>query len=1023
MDKLTKALLKNRAIVVFFLFIIVVIGAFNYYVIPKQENPDATIAVAVISTIYPGAAPEDVEKFVTNKLENEIDTLDRVDYYTSMSMESASVIIVYYENDVLMEDVIDDLRQTVSDVQGSLPDTCMESEIKTDLISNNQFIISLSSDVYSAEELVAYGQTIKSRLQDVDDVTSVTVYGEKEKQVVVEADIQQMRAYGVSIENILSLMQAQNLTIPAGSIEYDSGTVTVSSSGLFESLKDIENTVIGGGEDGLAFVKLKDVANVYIENASDKYYLQDGRDSVLLVGKFTEGKNAVNIGKNVRKEIDELKSELPDDLIFHEVMYAPEAIEENINSFIVNLIESVLLIMLVVMVGVRMRNALVISTALPISILVTFCVMNLMGIEFQFISIAALIVSLGILVDNAVVVSEEIQHNLNIGMERETAISSAVKTTWLPVLTSTLTTIVTFSIIYFVPGVVGSVAGTIPTVVIAALTASYVMAMCGIPVLAYYFFKPESKERAERQSFFRKAFNRLLDFGLTNPVKTIVGSFATLAVAAFLVAQLGLQFFPYAPKPVIYINVSGETLNMRETGEIMEQIGALLDEDEKVDNYTASVGGGLPSFFLTVASLSDADNVGQVMIQLNEEKLEEAGSTEAVARQIQQVMDENIAGATVQVKCLEYSMPTEAKITYTLYGDDINQLNALAEEMCYALNEIEGTNNVRDSAVIPQYQYKVNLDSELLSSYGLLKYDVIKQLNTSLMGATASTYTASGSEMDIIVRANINSLEELEQMPVSSSMTDTKVLLGQIADITLDPQVPLVKHYDGKRYVNVLSDVLPGYVSGKIESEFMDDYVSQMDTEGISIVEQGEMKNMMDLLTSLLVSVPIAVLAIYIILLLQFKDFAKPLNILTSIPLSLIGCCFGLWILQMDLQVMAILGVVSLFGIVVNNGILLIEVIDAQRREGVALKDACHEAVNLRFRPIMISSITTCIGLVPLILADDPMTSPMAVTLLFGLLFSTTLTMVVVPTLYYLRENGREKKARRQRVQQKRKEK
>ena len=234
MDRLTKVLLKNRAIVVFFLFIIVAVGAFNYYVIPKQENPDATIAVAVVSTIYPGAAPEDVESFVTNKLEEEIDKLDKVDYYTSMSMESASVIIVYYENDVLMDDVIDDLRQTVSDVQGSLPDTCMESEINTDLISNNQFIISLSSDVYSAEELVSYGQTIKDRLQDVEDVASVSIYGEKEKQVVVEADIRQMRAYGVSIENILSLMQAQNLTIPAGSIEYDSGTVTVSSSGLMK---------------------------------------------------------------------------------------------------------------------------------------------------------------------------------------------------------------------------------------------------------------------------------------------------------------------------------------------------------------------------------------------------------------------------------------------------------------------------------------------------------------------------------------------------------------------------------------------------------------------------------------------------------------------------------------------------------------------------------------------------------------------------------------------------------------------
>lgn len=1010
MEKLTKTLLKNRSIVIFFMVIIAAAGIYSYYVIPKQENPNTTVAIALVTTVYPGASPEDVESFVTNKLEEQISRLDRVDYYTSMSMDSASAIVVYYDDNVLMADVENDLRQAVSNTQKDLPDTCMESVVKTDLISNNQFIISLSSDVYSSEELVSYGQIIKERLSGVPDVSGVTLYGEKEKQVVVEADIQKMKLYGISIENILSLMQAQNLSIPAGSIEYDSGTVTVLSSGLFESLKDIENTVIGGGEEGLAFVKLKDVASVYIEDTDEKYYLQDGRESVLLVGKFVEGKNAVNIGKILRQEIEELKEELPQELIFHEVMYAPEDIADNINNFLVNLIESILLIMIVVFIGVRMRNALVISTALPMSILITFIIMKLLGIEFHFISIAALIVSLGILVDNAVVISEAIQQNLNDGMEKVPAIVDAVKTTAVPVFTSTLTTIVTFGIIYFVPGVVGAVAGTIPTVVIASLLASYAMAMCGIPVLAYMFFKPESKEKAEKESFLRKMFYSLLNVGLKFPVRTLVVCFATLGIAAYLVTQLGMQFFPYASKPVLYINISGETMNLKTTGKIVNEIGSLLDKEELVENYTVSVGGGLPSFFLTVPSLNDASNVGQIMIQLNEEKLKELGSAESAARQLQAVIDENIAGATIEVKCLEYSMPTEAKIVYTLTGDDINRLNALAEEMCLALEEIPGTDYVRTTSVIPQYQYKVNLDSELLSGYGLLKYDVIKQLNTSLMGATASTYTASGSEMDIVVRSRIDSLDELLEMPVVGSVSETKVLLGQIADISLEPAVPLINHYNGKRYVNVLSNVLPGYVSGSIESELMETYVSRMDTDDITMIEQGEMSNMMSLIGNLGFAAVIAVILIYIILLLQFKDFAKPLNILTSIPLSLIGCCLGLWMLRMDIQVMALLGLVSLFGIVVNNGILLIEVIDAQREEGVSVYQACKMAVKLRFRPIMLSSVTTCIGLVPLIIANDPMTSPMAVVLLFGLIFSTVLTMVVVPTIYSMREERRLKK-------------
>lgn len=1011
MEKITKSLLNNRYIVMFFLVIIVLAGVVSYYMIPKQENPDASIAVALVTTVYPGASPEEVEEYVTNKLEDAILDLDYVDYTTSMSMESASAIVVYYTTEVTIDEVDSQLRECVADHQAELPDMCQESVINTDLISKNQFIISLSSDNYSPEELVSYGETIKEELKSVEHVSSVTIEGESTKQVVVEADIQKLQAYQVSIEDILSLMQAQNLNIPAGSISYDSGSVTVASDGLFTSLEDIENTVIGGAQDSLSFVKLKDVANVYVENTSDKYYQQDGRNCILLVGKFEDDVNAVNIGKDVRKEIENLKQNLPDDLIFHEVMYAPEAISENINNFLINLLQSIFLIMIVVMIGVGIRNALVISTALPISILVTFTVMYLLNIEFQFISIAALIVSLGILVDNAVVISEAIQQNLNAGLERKEAIINGVKETWLPVLTSTLTTMVTFSVIYFVPGVVGQIAGTIPTVVISSLTASYFMAMCGIPVLAYFFFQPESKKKIEKKNPVHTFFDKLLGIGLRYPRRTLVLSFATLGVAAFLVTQLGMQFFPYADKPVIYIDIQNETLNLESTGEIVDEIGEVLQEDELVDHYTSAVGGGLPSFFLTVPSMSDADNASRIMIQLNEDALKQIGSTEKAAKEIQARIDERVAGATIEVKCLEYSMPADDKIVYTVSGDDIDEINALAARMVDDLSKVEGTENVRDTSVISQYEYKVNLDSELLSSYGLLKYDVVKQLNTSLMGATASTYTGSDDEMDIVVRADVDSLDELKNLPISGTVSDTHVLLGQVADITLEPTVPLINHYNGKRYVKVLSGVQSGYVSGNIESEFEEKYLSQMDTEDVTIVEQGEMSNMMSLLQNLLVAAAVAVVIIYIILLLQFKDFAKPLNVLTSIPLSLIGCFFGLWILNMNLQVMALLGVVALFGIVVNNGILLIEVIDAKREEGQSITEACRTAVAARFRPIMISSVTTCIGLVPLIMAQDPMSSPMAVTLLFGLLFSTVLTMVVVPTIYFLREQRREQKA------------
>lgn len=1013
MEKILQALLRNRAIVAFFMVLIALAGLFCYYIIPKQENPDAALAAAIVTTVYPGASPEDVEQFVTNKVEDRLKTLDRVKETSSMSIDSVSVVTLMYEDDVKIEDVETKLRQTIDDVVPELPDMCMEPMVRTDLVTNNAFIISLSSDVYTPRDLEGYAQVIQQRLEAVDGVTSVQVAGKQTRRVVVEADIEKLRTYGISLEMLLGLLQAQNVNIPSGSVAYDSGSITVSAPALFENLDDIRELVIGGAEDSLSFIKVKDLADVSVQSADDYYYQQDGRDAVLLVGRLENGRNAVNIGHELRRAIDQVQAEMPDDLIFHEVMYAPQDIENNINGFVRNLFESVLLIMLVVLVGVHLRNALVISVALPMSILITFIVMQVLGIQFQFISIAALIVSLGILVDNAIVISEAIQQNLNAGMERTRAIIDAVRSTAVPVLTSTLTTIVTFSVIYFVPGTVGQVAGTIPTVVIAALTASYFVAMFGIPVLAYMFFKPEKEQRLQRRNPVRQLFLKLAEIGMNAPRRTLAVCFSTLGVAVLLAMGLGMQFFPSAAKPVMYINVTGETLSLDETGRIVDEIEQVLEQQPLVQHTTACVGQGLPSFFLTVPTLRPASNSAQIMMQLDPDVLDEYGGMEDAMRELQAALDEQVPGAAMEVRCLEYSVPTDAKIALAVTGTDTERIDQAARQLRQALEEIPGTDYVRDSTVIPQYQYRVNLDSEILSGYGLIKYDVTKQLNTGLMGATATSYNVGGSDMDVVVKANVHSLEDLKNLPIVGSQSGTKVLLGQVAEIELQPAVPQINHYNGQRVVNVLANVLPGYSSTKIELELNRSYLPQMDLDGVTITGRGETANMIALIGDLGVAALLAILAIYVILLLQFRDFVKPLNVLTSIPLSLIGCCLGLWLFHMDIQVMALLGLVSLFGIVVNNGILLIEVIDAERRAGSDIRTACRQAVIQRFRPIMLSSVTTCIGLVPLILNGDPMTAPMASVLLFGLLLSTVLTLVVVPTLYTLREEGGRKKNKR----------
>ena len=998
-NKIIDYLIDKRIIVLIIAGFIALVGIFQYNLIPKQENPDTSVAAALIQTIYPGANPEEVEKNVTNIIEEELSKLDNIDYYVSISLNSASVIMILFDMDNTIEDVKDSLFETIDKTNTMLPNMAMESVINTDLIPNNQFIISLSGENYSDNELVLYAENIADTIEDVEGIESVIIDGQKAKQVTVEVNNELLKSYGISIETILQVIQAQNISIPSGNIEYDDTTFSVVTPGVFDTLKDIENTVIGGSTTSLGFIKLKDVANIYIEEVGDYYYYQDGNNAILLTGTIEDGKNAVMVGKELRNTIDVLKTQMPDDLIFHEAMYAPQDIDDSINSFALNLIESIILIIIVVMIGVRLRNAIVISVALPLSILATFIAMYVLEIEFQFISIAALIVSLGILVDNAIVMSEAIQQNLNNNLEKRECVINAIKSNFMPILTSTLTTIITFSIIYFLPGVSGKVAAAIPSVVNASLIASFIVSMCVTPVLAYMFFKPETEKKISRGSKIKLFISKALNFGIMFKKSLIIIAISLLGLSLLLVSTLGLQFFPVANKPVVYMNFFAEGMSIQSSEYMVSQINEIVDEEEIIDNYTYAIGKGLPDFFLTVVTLTPAPNTGQYLFQLNEEKLyEQYDDIPAFTRDLQQRLDSRVSGGITTVKNLEYSMPAEAKISYVVSGDP-NEVSVIDNEMVDKLKTIDGTTNVRATITEPQYDYKVNLDSDNLSSMGLVKAEVLKQINTSLMGASPGSFITNDEEIEIVVKSNVKSLDDLKDLFIVGSVTNTKVTLDQISDITLSPSIPKIEHYDGENYVYVLSDVLPGYSSFSIESQLASSYIDNIESD-VSIKGLGEVSNMFNLIGDLCLYALIAVFIIYLILYLQFKNLKLALIILCTIPLSLIGCGFGLWIFNMDIQVMALLGLVSLFGIVVNNGIILVEVMKDKVDNGIDMKTACLQSVSERYRAILMSSITTCIGLVPLIFSNDAMIAPMASVLLFGLLFSTMLTMIILPTLF-----------------------
>ena len=1007
MNRILVALIKNRKIVIFVVVLFMILGVYTFSMIPKQENPDTSMPAAILTTVYPGASPTTIEETVGKKIEDAISAMPGIDELMTTCMNSVCITVIIYDLDVDWTQSKNALYRTIDTLENQLPEGCLPIEVNTDVIKDKQFIISLSGENYTGEELAEYGQAIKEEIEKVDGIAKVNVEGQIPKEIRVICDISKLDIYDLSLDRIGNLLMAQNLSIPSGSIDYSSGEINVNTPAKFATLNDIRNLIVSGASEGVGFVKLSDIATVSEVESSSYHYMQDGKSAILISGTFDEGLNAVAVGKRLRKTIEQTKEDIPDDITFHEVTFSPEDTKARISDFILNMIQSIVLIVLVVMFGIKFKNGVVISLALPLAIFSTFIAMYLLHIEFHFISIAALIISLGILVDNAIVVSEAIQQNLNEGMNRLKSILNAVKITAVPVLTSTLTTIITFGILMFSGGIAGKIVQAIPTVVIAALISSYIIAMFIIPVFAYMLFEPEKENTKEKMNWVAKIkqkteikplFTKLLNAALRHKVTTMIIMVATLVVGIGLATTLGLTFFPSTDKNIIYLDIENEVLNLNATEETVIDIHAILDNTPGVASYTSAVGKGLPKFFMNVFPMSEVANASQIIIQTD---LKDSGfnSNAELKYALQRQIADKISGASVSTNTLEYDFPSESDIEILLYSDDLDDLSLASQRIQTELLSMDGVIEVYDNIQPAKYEYVVSIDSDLLSTMGFIKYDVVRQINTALMGQTASTFTTDAEDMDIIVTSNVESLDQLYRLPISSSITDAQVYLEQIADISLEAAPPVINRADKKRTVSVYANISSDYTTVDITNALkkkMDALVPKTVAYDLG----GEAEQINELLGTLGPVIAGAMLLIYLILLIQFRSFKKPFIILASIPLSLIGCCFGLFIFQMDIQAMAILGLVSLFGIVINNGIILVEYMDAALMSGATVEDACRDSVDKRFRAIFLSAMTTCIGLLPLIISGNPLTAPMAAVLLFGLLFSTVLTMIGVPVMY-----------------------
>lgn len=1002
MSKIIQYAIKERKTTLLIAIALIVYGLYNYYLLPKQENPDTTSPAAVVTTVFPGASAIEVEEQVTKIVEDEAMTLEGVDSIESISNNNVSIVIVKLTTEVDSSKQWEELTRLMNGIENQLPMGSQKPAIETDLINSAGFIISLSGNEFHGQ-LEERGRELKQQLLTVSGVRKVTIQGITEKQITIEIDYKLLNQYSLSIEDIRDLLMAQNLNIPAGYIK-DSGKVAVNARGKFESIRDIEDLIISISKDTGAILHLKDIAKIRIENKEDeRQYRHEGQDAILLTGYFEENKNVINIGKDVKAVLGHYKENIEDTTVFHEVLFQPEEVKDTVNDFIISLLEGMLFVLIVVFIGVGIRNALIIAMSIPISICITLIVMKLTGIHIEQMSISGLIIALGILVDNSIVISDAIQVKLNEGLEKKEAAFRGAREQLVPVLTSTLTTLAAFATITTLPGSAGEFVKSLPQVVFISLSASYLVAMFITPALGSLFFKARQQVEDQKKHRIRRFFHMVLVESFKHKIITVVCSFAVLGLAILSVFTLDIDLFPYADKDFMYVDLQGEVKgDITKTRAFVEEVEKVLAKEEAITTYTSSVGGSLPKFYITVNPLASTADMGQILFRVNL-KNSSFSNLNDFAIYLQDKLDRVLFQGIATVNRLALT-EGGSDFKVVIAGEDIDTIANLADEVEKKLLKTPGTINVHSNITNKAYAYQVDIDPAIATTYGLTKYDIQNQLNLSLYGSSPTTVQLDKDAYAIWLKTNASSINDLQNLQIKSRITGNKTLLKQVAAVGLEENLPTISRLDGERAITVETNVISGFSVLEIGNEIETLINNYPGKAGLNIKYFGQKETMNNYLSGLDVAAIFSLAIIYIILLLQFNSYKQPFVILITVPLSLIGSILIFVLLDIKVTFTVLLGLISLIGIVVNNAILLMEYMNRARAAGSDLEKACIDSVDKRFRPIMLSTVTTVMGLLPLALSGSSFFSPMAIALMGGLMVSTVLTLVIIPVVYALVE-------------------
>ncbi len=1011
---LTQFALKRSRLTMVILAVIILSGVSAYLGLPRSEDPDFTIRTALVITYFPGGSPERVEQLVTDKIEQKVQEIPELAHVSSESRTGVSLVFVeieekYYE----MRPIWRKLRDKVEDARPSLPEGVIGPYVNDDFGDVFGIMIAVTADGFSQAELDLYAREVRKDLLLIEEVARVELMGQQEEKIFIEFSNARLAELGLSPGDLAEVLQSENIVLSGGFVNIGPDKIVVEPTGSYENIEDLRDTVFRLSPHGEGqLIYLKDIAEVtrgYVE-PPDTIVRYNSRPAVLLAVNMSPGGNIINLGERIDDFLAARKNQLPLGVDFHYAAFQPEYVSAAINDFMVNLLEGVAAVLLVMLVFLGIRTGLVVAPLIPMTMLLTFLLMKFFGVNLQQVSIASLIIALGMLVDNAIVVSEDIMVRIQRGEERFAAAVASGRELAIPLLVSTLTTSAAFLAIFLARSVVGEYCRSLFIVVTMALVSSWILALTMIPLLCFRFIKvnPKKNPAGEYRGRFYRFYRRFLLRLLTHRVLSLVILLAVFIGAINLFGLVPQIFFPPAVRPQFVIDFRlPEGTHIRETLREALPVERFLAGREEVDNFSVYVGESSPRFYLSLTQEQSNENYAFFLVNCRDLK-----EMDRLMEDVYLFISENSPNATPVVKKLETGAPVGAPIQIRVSGKDITPrgietIYRLSGQVKDLLRRTEGTLSIRDSWGSPIKKLYVRVDQAQARRAGLTSRDIAVSLQTQLAGMQVTEFREADEIIPVELRsvqANRTDLGKIEGLNVYSLVTGHAVPLLQIARPEFSFETANIARRNRKRVMTVLCDLVPARTASGVLSEIRPALaeLTRGWPAGYEVQFGGEFEESEKANESIMAQLPVSAFIILLLLVWQFNSFRKTLIILITVPMGLIGAILGLLLTGSSFGFMSMLGMVALAGVVINNAIVLIDRIQLELEEGKTGQEAIVLAAQKRFRPILLTTVTTLCGLLPLALQGGPLWESMAWTIIGGLLFATVLTLGYVPVLYSL---------------------